>query len=71
MCDSCFMKGWCDTGHSSCPCEEDKPVKCDMCGQVIYEDERAYEIYGDIICESCIDNARGGIEGGRYVKDKF
>lgn len=56
MCDIC-LKTPCDP---RCPCadEPESVFVCSGCGQTIYDGDDYWEIFGEQLCEECIQNAR-------------
>ena len=39
---------------------------CDECGEAIYEDERYYEFFGRVMCDSCIEGHERTAEWRAY-----
>ena len=51
VCENCI------TGYVRGLCNEDEPTAttCDICGQVITEDDVYYSVEGNDVCENCIE----------------
>lgn len=39
--------------------DEDPVYYCDMCGEPIYEGDTIYKIFGNKVCECCIEECKG------------